>query len=212
MEHEFWHSRWERNKIAFHEGTENALIAAHFPKLQLVTNSRIFVPLCGKTRDIAWLLSQGHRVVGAELSALAITQLFEELNVTPQIVDRADHKLYRAPQLDIFVGDIFTLSQEILGEIDAVIDRAAFVALPDQMRGHYASHLAELSSTSPQLLVTFEYDQSATNGPPFSISTDEVFARYEKTYMIERLQTAPVSGGLRKATPATETIWHLAPR
>lgn len=32
---------------------------------------RIFLPLCGKTLDIGWLLERGYRVVGAELRLLS---------------------------------------------------------------------------------------------------------------------------------------------
>jgi thiopurine S-methyltransferase len=79
MEHSFWHERWESGRIGFHQGKPNKLLLAHFHALGLADRSRVFLPLCGKTRDIAWLLSQGYRVAGAELSELAIRQLFEEL-------------------------------------------------------------------------------------------------------------------------------------
>ncbi len=38
------------------------------------------MPLCGKTRDIWWLLESGYRVVGAELSRVAVEQLFHARN------------------------------------------------------------------------------------------------------------------------------------
>ncbi|WP_394181857.1 thiopurine S-methyltransferase [Yoonia maritima] len=211
MEHDFWHARWEGNRIAFHEGSENALISAHFSKLQLAPRSKIFVPLCGKTRDIAWLLSQGHSVIGAELSELAISQLFSELGVSPKITDLADHKHYHAPHLDIYVGDIFALTSEMIGPVEAIIDRAALVALPSDMRGDYAAQLTSLTAKAPQLLVTYEYDQSAAKGPPFSVSANEVRSLYENDYAIALLKTVSVEGGLRGTTPATETIWQLTP-
>ena len=71
MEHSFWHSKWQKNEIGFHEPEGNALLVKHAHVLlsggeQSSHPIRIFVPLCGKTRDIAWLLSQGVEVVGAE--------------------------------------------------------------------------------------------------------------------------------------------------
>ena len=72
MEASFWHDRWDAQKIGFHEGRPNEMMIRHFAALSLAPGSRVFVPLCGKTRDIAWLLAQGHRVVGAELSRIAI--------------------------------------------------------------------------------------------------------------------------------------------
>ena len=59
-------------------------------------------------------------MAGAELSALAIQQLFEELEVVPSISELGDLKRYSAPDLDIYVGDIFALSRQMLGPVDAV--------------------------------------------------------------------------------------------
>jgi hypothetical protein len=127
MEHSFWHERWESGRIGFHQGKPNKLLLAHFDALGLADRSRVFLPLCGKTRDIAWLLSQGYRVAGAELSELAIRQLFEELGVEPVISNLGQFKRYSATDIEIFVGDIFSLTAELLGPVDAVFDRAALV-------------------------------------------------------------------------------------
>jgi thiopurine S-methyltransferase len=78
----FWHDKWQRNQIGFHEPQANPLLLAHFDSLSLRAGSRIFVPLCGKTLDINWLLARGQRVVGAELSEIAVQQLFAGLGVT----------------------------------------------------------------------------------------------------------------------------------
>jgi hypothetical protein len=45
----------------------------------------VFLPLCGKTLDIQWLLSRGYGVAGSELSKIAVEQLFSELGVEPNI-------------------------------------------------------------------------------------------------------------------------------
>ena len=81
MDPTFWHQRWEKNEIAFHEGKANALLVKHFHELTLAKGRRVFVPLCGKTLDISWLLSNGYHVAGAELSQVAIEQLFMELGI-----------------------------------------------------------------------------------------------------------------------------------
>ena len=68
MDTDFWLQRWQENNIAFHRSEANPLLVTHFKALGLAKGSRVFVPLCGKTKDIAWLLSQGYSVEGAELS------------------------------------------------------------------------------------------------------------------------------------------------
>ncbi len=159
MEAGFWHQKWERGEIGFHESETNPLLIHHFEKLMTAAGSRVFLPLCGKTRDIAWLLAGGYRVVGAELSALAIEQLFNDLGAKPAIAKSGKLTRYSASNIDIFVGDIFEVSAKDLGSVDAIYDRAALVALPAGIREQYTSHLIDVTGAAPQLLVTLEYDQ-----------------------------------------------------
>jgi len=94
MEASFWHERWKLNQIGFHIDNTNPLLTNHIGKLNLSKNSRIFLPLCGKTLDIAYLLDQGFSVVGIELSEVAVTALFNELNVKPEIATINSLKIY----------------------------------------------------------------------------------------------------------------------
>jgi hypothetical protein len=48
------------------------LLVPHFKALSLPEGGRVFLPLCGKTLDIHWLLTGGYRVSGAELRKIAI--------------------------------------------------------------------------------------------------------------------------------------------
>ena len=209
MKERFWQKRWQDNEIPFHEGQVNALLQTHFEKLALSKGSRIFLPLCGKTRDIAWLLAQDMKVVGAELSELAINALFSELALQPKITQQGELTLYQAQNIEIYVGDIFKVTKNMLGGIDAVYDRAALVALPEVMRKQYASHLMSISANAPQLLITFEYDQSVMPGPPFSISPNEVSTHYEGCFKLNAIDKKDVEGGLKGKVSATENAWLL---
>ncbi|MDT8326998.1 MAG: thiopurine S-methyltransferase [Roseovarius sp.] len=211
MEADFWHTRWESAQIGFHEGEVNRMLAAHLDALSIAPGSRVFLPLCGKTHDIAWLLAKGYRVVGAELSEIAVQQLFDELPLVPEVTQTGPLKRYTAEGIDIFVGDVFDLTPEMLGSVDAVFDRAALVALPEEMRGRYTNHIATVTQRAPQLLVTFEYDQSVMNGPPFSLSQSEVSDRYGAFYEITLLTDAEVQGGLKGVCPAREKALRLMP-
>ena len=88
MDANFWHQRWGKNEIGWHETKVNPLLVQHFNELGLEKGSRIFIPLCGKTLDISWLHAQGYRIAGAELSKVAIEQLFTELDLQPNISAR----------------------------------------------------------------------------------------------------------------------------
>lgn len=209
MDPSFWHSRWQAQNIAFHQPEANPLLVRHFPALALPMGSRVFVPLCGKSLDLPWLVSQGYRVAGAELSPLAVEQFFQELGVTPVISAQGALRRYQAPSIDLFAGDLFDLTPELLGPVDAVYDRAALVALPLELRRRYTAQLLRLGDAAPQLLVTYVYDQSQAEGPPFSVSGAEVREHYQARYRITRLSSEAVAGGLRGTTPAQEEAWLL---
>lgn len=208
MDTSFWHQRWEKNEIGFHESAPNPLLVKYFSGLSLAKGSRVFLPLCGKTLDIPWLLSNGYRVAGAELSKIAIEQLFSQLGVKPEI-SAGELDRYSAENIDIFVGDIFHLSGAMLGPIDAIYDRAALVALPEAMRNRYTRHLMTITNKAPQLLISYEYDQRLAAGPPFSVSQEEVNKLYGDSYDLTLITSVNVAGGLKGKTAAKENVWLL---
>ncbi len=209
MDTDYWHRKWQADDIGFHQAEGNPLLLAYFKELSLPVGSRVFVPLCGKTRDIAWLLSQGYRIAGVELSELAIQQLFAEMGLEPAVATKGGMKHYSATDLDIFVGDIFQLTRTMLDPVDAVFDRAALVALPEDMRIRYAGHVTDVTCQAPQLLVTFEYDQTQMAGPPFSICEAEIQNHYQDSYRISPLASVDVAGKLKGKCVANENVWLL---
>jgi thiopurine S-methyltransferase len=211
MHHDFWHQKWENNEIGFHLPDANPLLVKHFSTLNLKQGARVFLPLCGKTLDIAWLLAQGYRVAGAELSAIAIEDLFHRLNLIPTITKLGEITHYSATNIDMFVGDIFKVTPAMLGSVDAVYDRAALVALPEDMRKTYSTHLMALTNKVAQLLICFEYEQSLHAGPPFSICADEVERHYQAAYDLTLLASEAIADGLKGKYPATEQVWWLNP-
>jgi len=211
MEASFWNERWELGQIAFHEKMPNSLLVNQIEKLNLDKGARVFLPLCGKTLDFAYLLNFGYQVVGIELSELAIKELFQDLKLTPTISIAGELTLYQAEGIDIFVGDFFKLNSEILGTVDAIYDRAALVALPFEMRKPYTQHLTEITLNAIQLLICFEYDQASMDGPPFSISPDEISQHYKDLYSINCVEKKDIAGGLKKKAEAQEVAWILKP-
>lgn len=211
MEASFWHDRWQKNNIqGFNLPAPNPLLVRHFPAWGLANNARVFVPLCGKSIDLPWLVSQGCRVVGAELSPLAVEQFFRESGLEPTVTTRGALQLFQAPSIDFYCGDVFALSPELLGPVDAIYDRAALVALPPELRRRYTAHLLALSGAVPQLLVTYVYDQDRMDGPPFSISAEEVAQHYQSRYRLTRLSSESVSGGIRgNGIDTLEEAWLL---
>lgn len=215
MQAQFWHDVWNQNEQGFHEEEANPLLTQHFKQLNLNKGSRIFLPLCGKTTSIPWLLSFGHSVVGVELSKTAIDQLFADLEITPCVTEHENILHYQAENIDMYVGDFFALTD--IGTVDAVYDRGSLVALPLEMRLRYAKQLISLSDNAPQLVVTYEYNQNIMQGPPFSISPEELNQHYAASYQLKKLGSLDANDLMQRVeekdaehNSITENIWLLA--
>lgn len=209
MDAEFWHKVWADEDIGFDQSKPNKHLVQFYSSLKLKRDSHVFVPLCGKTIDIVWLLEKGHRISGVELSEGAVKELYENLSLIPNVQKTGPFKQYDAGGLTIYAGDVFDLSSSMLGTVDATYDRAALVALPADMRERYTQHLQKITNLAQQLLLTFNYDQDAMDGPPHSIPEDEVRQHYSNNYTIDQLASVAVKGGLKGKVDAKDEVWHL---
>lgn len=209
MNSDFWHECWETGQIGWHDSEANPNLVNHIDSLNLSKGDRVFIPFCGKTLDIGWLLAQGFEVAGVELSQIAVNQLFEELKVEPLKTEVGDFIHYKADHIDVFVGDFFKLSKEQLGKVDAWFDRGALVALPLGTRKDYAKHIQQVTNKAKQLLIVFDYDQSLMEGPPFSVPEDEIKAHFGDTYHIELLEAHDASEMMEKDFPMDEKVFCL---
>lgn len=175
MHADFWLERWERNQIGFHLDTVNPYLPRHWPRLGLADNTRVLVPLCGKSLDLAWLAAQGLQVMGVELSAKAVAEFFAERHLTPAIRQQGAFSVYQAGSVELWCGDFFALSAADLAGCGGLYDRAALIAMPPAMRQQYAAKLTEIVSPGCQgLLITLDYEQQQIDGPPFAVVDGEV--------------------------------------
>lgn len=175
MEPGFWHDKWQQQQIGFHQADINPFLVTHWHHLNLSQGSKVFVPLCGKSLDMEFIASQGHEVLGSELSALAVKQFFEEAGLVPQVDNRGEHVHHSARGIELVQGDFFTLPKELVTECQGFYDRAALIAWPAEMRLQYARQLASLIPSGARgLLVTLDYPQETLQGPPFAVSPDWV--------------------------------------
>jgi len=215
MDPDFWHERWQNRQIGFHQDDINPYLVRYWPELKLETAGRVLVPLCGKSRDLIWLLDQGHSVVGIEVSPIAVEAFFAENDMTATVTREAHFSRWTFDNLELLCGDFFALDRPDIGEIAAVYDRAALIALPPDMRPRYASQLTDLAGDStPGLLVTLEYDQAEMDGPPFSVTDTEVAQLFGNRYAIESLCSTDVleaNARFREQglTRLTEQAFHL---
>ncbi len=182
---EFWHSKWASNQIGFHLEDVNPLLIDHWHTVEPQREDKIFVPLCGKSEDLIWLAQKHDEVHGVELSTIAVRSFFAEHFYTPMVVQvNSNHELYQFDELSIYTGDIFTAPVETY---DIVYDRAALIALPQEMREEYVAHIKSILKPGGRiLLVTLDYEQSEMAGPPFSVPHCEVETLFSG-FSVERL-------------------------
>jgi thiopurine S-methyltransferase len=181
MKKDFWLERWEREETGFHQDEFNPYLRQYWQELHLARDSVVFVPLCGKSRDMQWLREQGYMAIGVELSANAVQAFFRENSYTPQYTILEKFDCYEADGIRILCGDFFDLSKDHLANVGAVYDRASLIALPPEMRERYVHHLVSILPPATQiLLITVDYPQPEMQGPPFSVSSGEVEALYRE--------------------------------
>lgn len=169
---EDWLGRWTHGRTGWHEPDGNEGLKSFWPEFD--NPGRVLVPLCGKSPDLLWLAQRGHEVVGVELSDIAVEGFFAEHNL--EFEREADGPLCRYTATEhsvtVYCGDYFDFQSPTF---DALYDRGALVALPDELRPRYVIHTDQLLKPgATRLVVTLEYDQKIVDGPPFSVMPDEL--------------------------------------
>lgn len=216
MSNQRWKAKWKADDIAFHQPQIHPHLIRFWPQLALPEGATVLVPLCGKSLDLGWLHQQGHRVIGVELSHIAIAAFFAERGLQPQRQRLGRFQRYWAGTLELWCGDLFDLRREDLGDIAAVYDCAALTALPAASRGHYVRQLSSVLGVGGQmLLLTTESPDDPADAEQ---SPDpEVLALYQSRFAIELLfghtclKVDPEHPGL-PASLLAEKVYHLGPR
>lgn len=193
MDEAFWQRRWARNEIGFHLSEVNPYLRRHWSCLDLAPGARVLVPLCGKSLDMAWLADQGFAVLGVELSERAVEDFFAEHGLVAEVSVHGPFKLYRSGSFEIFCGDFFALSRADVAGCEALYDRAALIALPEDMRRRYVEHLLSiLPSSCTGLLITLDYPQDQMAGPPFAVGEAEIHRSFSARWNVKVLERANV--------------------
>jgi thiopurine S-methyltransferase len=196
MDIDFWLERWKNNETGFHQTTINPYLTYFYGEKgappELREKLKVFVPLCGKSKDMLWLSQAGYKVFAVECSDGAVKAFFEENALNYKHAEKDQHALYMSSDqksaIEIFQGDFFALHKKDLEDVTDVFDRAALVALPPEMRKQYVEKMAEILKPGTRtLLVTLTYDQTQMEGPPFSVSEDNVTELYSDYFKIDKL-------------------------
>lgn len=184
----YWQRRWAEGQTGFHQDAADADLVKHWPRLALPAGSAVFVPLCGASKDLAWLAAQGHAVLGVEASELAVTRFFAEHGLAPTREVLAQGIRFAAGGVTIWCGDLFAMPGALWAGCAAVYDRAAWIALPQALWPAYAQAVyGPLAAGAHALLLGIDYPQAELAGPPYSVPVAEVRALLEPAWRISEL-------------------------
>ena len=100
------------------------MLIRHWPPAAVGAGTTVFVPLAGKSVDMHWLAARGHRVIGVELSPIAVAAFFDEAGVSPHAgsVDGVDYLEYG--RIRLYAGDLFALTGAHVDGVTGCYDRA----------------------------------------------------------------------------------------
>jgi thiopurine S-methyltransferase len=189
MNDDFWLQAWRDGNIGFNQAHASASLLKHWPVLQLAKGTQVFVPLAGKSIDMAWLAGQGHRVLGVELSPLAVAQFFDERKLRPEQHASRWGTRHVAGAFELICGNVFGLDPVVLADCAAVYDRAAIVAQPPDQRQRYLAQVyGALPNRCVGLMLAMEYPQREMQGPPFSVDEAEVRRHLEPVWQVDLLE------------------------
>ncbi len=218
MEISYWQSRWRNDKIGWHLDVVYPPLRKFWSQLSLKSQARILVPLCGRSQDMKWLAEQSCRVIGVEVSQKALQDFMELWDEEFTTDSSHGFTIYQSTSIELWQGDFMKIPENKIKPVDAIYDKAAIVALPENMRNEYAKKLLNLCNTHTQILLqTFEYKQDEMNGPPFSVDEKEISRLFGDRFSITLLHEQSLFDELsifqRRGLSSylVEKVFHLEP-
>ena len=97
--------------------------------------------LCAARASIFCGCEQAHSVAGVEISAVAVESFCLEHGIAARRAFFGDFDVYEADKLQLYRGDFFELSPELLGPVARSFDRAALIAWPPELRAAYVDQI-----------------------------------------------------------------------
>jgi len=176
MEIKDWEERWRQGRRGWHQEAPNKLLLKYGPAALGKPPGRVLVPLCGKSLDLLWLEEQGFWVLGVEAAGMALREFHQEHDRQVAVREEGPFKIHQSGRITLVEGDFLALPDGLLGQVDAIYDRAAYHAVgPREVRDVYAQRLLEhLKPAGSMLLIALHYNQQQMPGPPFSVTPEEV--------------------------------------
>lgn len=208
---EYWESRYKTRCFQWHIDEVHPHLLKYLSQLTQQTEEnpgnankklKFFLPLCGKTKDIPFLLSLGFQVFGVEGVDSVIQEAIKENNLDLQYDESRLLYHTKDEQLQIYCGDLFKCPIEEYGPFDCVWDRASLIALDYPFRPSYmdvmkraVGHGSGTGSTHDfrYLLQSVKFDKTKCPGPPRSVDSQDIKECYSSWADVTCLESNLVS-------------------
>lgn len=194
---EYWRERWATGAYGWQEKNGNqALLWKHFAQIakdafpgKAMKDLKVFVPLCGKSKDILNFHSLGCTVVGIEFVEQPIREFFAE-NSIKNVVEK---KFTKSEDGRIMIGhgDLFEMEDSLpFSDFDMIWDRAALDILNEKDLVRYSTMMKKLlAKDGVYLLIAPNYDRSEYNGPPLALGPEQLETYYGSAMSVQTIDS-----------------------
>jgi thiopurine S-methyltransferase len=145
-----------------------------------------------------------------------VSAFFRENHLEPVRARVGAFDRWQSGKLGILCGDYFSLTQEDLGPIDAVYDRASLTALAEGIRGHYVAQLRLLVPDACKifLLTVEDADEGETDEQALA-SADEINMLYANDFdaalmHVESVCETDTESSEQASLRATHKVYRLS--
>jgi thiopurine S-methyltransferase len=215
--------QWAEGRIGWHEDDVHDALHQHgelfLPGLHgqsaVVKPRRVFVPLCGKAVDMAFLARSPavSQVVGVDGVFQAIEAFRQEhadlviVEIPAAEADATKVLVGGSNKLKLLCTDFFSLdSHQMEGKFDVIFDRGSLVAIDPSLRRDYVRIESELLVDEGSILLVAIERVAGTDwdkeGPPFSLSKEDVICLYGSGWDVQCLR----EGGEEKRNAGTDMV------
>eukprot|EP00934_Nitzschia_sp_Nitz4_P006385 Nitzschia sp. Nitz4//scaffold10_size219509//28889//29707//NITZ4_001401-RA/size219509-augustus-gene-0.265-mRNA-1//-1//CDS//3329532839//6375//frame0 len=193
-----WSIKWGERKIGFHQKNVNLALTEFgdklFPKESDSSNTRVLVPLCGKSVDMAFLAQVASEVVGVEGIRVALEEFAKEqpqLNVKPTGTHGAFER-FEGDRISLLKGDFFALDEaSAKGKFGAIYDRGSIVAINPSLRQAYVDVISKVIAPGGRILLELleraGSPEAVKTGPPFTFPDTDGRALFETQDWVESM-------------------------
>jgi thiopurine S-methyltransferase len=193
----YWQDLWHEGGDVFTLDAVNENLKAHLaellPPLQTKPDAQdprsVLVPLCGRSIDMAFLAQRQKRVLGVDVSWLALQQFATAHGEGGGGASDAAHagapgKLLRCrslPSLTLLQADFLALRPEQCGgAFDAAWDRGGLTSVPPALRPVYVTTLWRFLRPGGRLLLEFLTSSSTRAAESGSLTTAAALALFQR--------------------------------